>query len=151
MPLHQHYEVTWRIEQNLNAPRRQTLCTKRVLTCGQVLELVGSDARELALRYPASPICRKHVSWYQGRNFQGAMGFKVGHKIPERWRGASLRVFFETIQTVPKRSVHAMQCMTKCHCQWPLCSKLGKDPQQGVSLYAVCQSISYFPRLASLH
>ena len=44
-----------------------------------------------------------------------------------------------------------LQCMTKCHCQWPLHSKLGKYPQQGVSLYAVCQSISYFPRLASLH
>ena len=47
-------------------------------------------------------------------------------------------------------SVMYLQCMTKCHCQWPLRSKLGKHPQQGVSLYAVCP-VSYFPRLASLH
>ena len=39
-------------------------------------------------------------------------------------------------------------CTTKCHCQWPLRSKLGKHPQQGVSLYAICR-ISYFPSKAS--
>ena len=27
-----------------------------------------------------------------------------------------------------------LQCMTKCHCQWPLHSKLGKYPQQGASI-----------------
>ena len=42
-----------------------------------------------------------------------------------------------------------LQCTTKCHCQWPLHSKLGKHPQQEVSLYAVCQSISYFPSKVS--
>lgn len=114
MPLHQHYEVTWRIEQNLNVPRRRTLCTKRVLTCSQVLELVGSDARELALRYPASPICRKHVSWYQGRNFQGAMGFKVGHKIPERWRGSGLRAFLRPFRRYRNAQSMPLQLADDC-------------------------------------